>query len=180
MDTLLLSGEIADAVHFLAATLGMETDGASAGIALHDPVSGGLTLNLGVIEGDEHRLSLKINYRYPVTKGYADCAPILNGKFTSAGFALDSEVHKAKLYVPEDSPLVSTLLRVYREQTGLEGQPKSIGGGTYAKALPNIVAFGPIFPGEEVREHKPDEYISVDNLMRNAQIIAAAMYEMAK
>ena len=86
----------------------------------------------------------------------------------------------AKLYVPEDSPLVSTLLRVYREQTGLEGQPKSIGGGTYAKALPNIVAFGPIFPGEEVREHKPDEYISVDSLMRNAQIIADAMYEMAK
>lgn len=71
-----------------------------------------------MINGDEHRLSLKINYRYPVTKGYADCAPILNGKFASAGFTLDSEVHKAKLYVPEDSPLVSTLLRVYREQTG--------------------------------------------------------------
>jgi acetylornithine deacetylase/succinyl-diaminopimelate desuccinylase-like protein len=49
-----------------------------------------------------------------------------------------------------------------------------------AQALPNIVAFGPIFPGEEVREHKPDEYISVDSLMRNAQIIAAATYEMAK
>jgi len=180
LDTLPLSGEVANAVHFLAATLGMETDGASAGIAIHDAVSGGLTLNLGVINGDEHRLSLKINYRYPVTKGYADCAPILNGKFASAGFTLDSEVHKAKLYVPEDSPLVSTLQRVYREQTGLEDQPKSIGGGTYAKALPNIVAFGPIFPGEEVREHKPDEYISVDSLMRNAQIIAAAMYEMAK
>ncbi len=63
LDTLPLSEEIADAVHFLTATLGMETDGASAGIALHDAVSGGLTLNLGVIDGDEHRLSLKINYR---------------------------------------------------------------------------------------------------------------------
>ena len=58
--------------------------------------------------------------------------------------------------------------------------PIAIGGGTYATELPNIVAFGSIFPGEEVREHKPDEYISVDSLMRNAQIIAAAMYEMAK
>ncbi len=158
----------------------METDGASAGIALHDAVSGGLTLNLGVINGDEHRLSLKINYRYPVTKGYADCAPILNGKFASAGFTLDSEVHKAKLYVPADSPLVST------PTAGLPGADRA---GRSAKihrrrhlcqALPNIVAFGPIFPGEEVREHKPDEYISVDSLMRNAQIIAAAVYEMAK
>lgn len=158
----------------------METDGASAGIALHDAVSGGLTLNLGVINGDEHRLSLKINYRYPVTKGYADCAPILNGKFASAGFTLDSEVHKAKLYVPADSPLVSTLLRVYREQTGWKISQNPSAAAPMPRALPNIVAFGPIFPGEEVREHKPDEYISVDSLMRNAQIIAAAMYEMAK
>ena len=180
LDTLPLTGDLANSVHFLAETLGMETDGASAGIAIQDDVSGKLSLNLGTIEGDETHLSLTINYRYPVTKSYDDCAPILNARFAEAGFTRDSEVHKAKLYIPEDSPLVSTLLRVYREQTGLEGAPKSIGGGTYAKALPNIVAFGPIFPGEEVREHKADEYISVDSLMRNAQIIAAAMYEMAK
>ena len=180
LDTLPLTGELADSIHFLAATLGMETDGASAGIALHDDVSGKLSLNLGTIEGDETHISLNINYRYPVTKAYTDCAPILNAKFAEAGFTLSSEVHKPKLYVPEDSPLISTLLKVYREQTGFDGSPKSIGGGTYAKALPNIVAFGPIFPGEEVREHKPDEYISVDSLMKNAQIIAAAMYELAK
>ena len=82
--------------------------------------------------------------------------------------------------MPEDSELVRTLMKVYREQTGLEGKPKSIGGGTYAKSLPNIVAFGPIFPGDEIREHKPDEFLELSRLMENAQIIAAAMYEMAK
>ena len=61
-----------------------------------------------------------------------------------------------------------------------DSKPKSIGGGTYAKMLPNVVAFGPIFPGDEVREHKPDEYITIDNLVKNAQIIAAAMYALAK
>ena len=45
---------------------------------------------------------------------------------------------------------------------------------------PNTLAFGPIFPGDEVREHKPDEFIEIHNLIKNAQIIAAAMYEMAK
>ena len=180
LDTLPLSGKAADAIHFLASALGMETDGASAGIALHDALSGGLTLNLGTLNADSCRMVLKINYRYPVTKAYEDCAPILNAKFTEAGFCLESEVHKTKLYIPEDSPLVQTLMKVYREQTSLDGDPKCIGGGTYAKALPNTLAFGPIFPGDEVREHKPDEYISIDNLMKNAQIIAAAMYEMAK
>lgn len=180
LDTLPFSGEAAEAVHFLAATLGMETDGKSAGIALHDGVSGALTLNLGTLDGNESGMSLKINYRYPVTKEYDDCAPLLNRKFAAAGFRTDAEFHKAKLYIPEDSALVSTLLKVYKEQTGLEGSPKCIGGGTYAKMLPNILAFGPVFPGDEVREHKPDEFIEIPKLMKNAQIIAAAMYEMAK
>ena len=180
LDQLPLSSEVADPIHFLATKLGMETDGKSADIGLYDEVSGGLTLNLGTITADEGKLSLKINYRYPVTKTYDDCGPAFNQAFTDAGFALDSEVHKAKLYIPSDSELVSTLLKVYEEQTGLIGTAKCIGGGTYAKMLPNTLAFGPIFPGDEIREHKPDEYIGIDNLMKNAQIIAAAMYEMAK
>ena len=125
-------------------------------------------------------MSMKINYRYPVPFSYDDCGPRFNKAFTDAGFVIENEVHKAKLYIPEDSQLVSTLLKVYTEQTGLTGKAKCIGGGTYAKMLPNTLAFGPIFPGDEVREHKPDEYIGIDNLMKNAQIIAHAMYAMAK
>lgn len=180
MDALPLSEELAEAVHFLTERLCMETDGASAGIALHDDISGGLTLNWGTISGDEAKLSMKINYRYPVTFAYDDCGPAFNKLFTDAGFVKEQEVHKSKLYIPADSKLVSSLLKVYKEHTGLDGEPKSIGGGTYAKSIPNLLAFGPIFPGDEIREHKPDEYIEIDNLIRNAQIIAAAMYELAK
>ena len=180
LDTLPLEGELAEAIHFLAQKLGMETDGASAGIYLHDDVSGELSLNWGTIEGNGETFSLKINYRYPVTYSYEDCGPAFNEAFRQAGFTLDSEVHKAKLYIPADSQLVSSLMKVYTEQTGLEGSPKSIGGGTYAKAISNLLAFGPIFPGDEIREHKPDEYISIESLVKNAQIIAAAMYELAK
>ena len=180
LDTLPFEGEVADAIHFLAATLAMESDGKSAGIYLHDDVSGELTLNWGTLTADDGSMSMKINYRYPVTKTYEDCAPILDAAFAKAGFVKDAELHKAKLYIPEDSQLVQTLLRVYREHTGLEGKAKCIGGGTYAKMLPNILAFGPIFPGDEVREHKPDEFLEIPKLMKNAQIIASAMYQMAK
>ena len=180
LDTLPLEGQTREVIHFLAETLGMETDGRSAGIALCDEVSGKLTLNWGTLHIENGKLQMKINYRYPVTKSYSDCAPLLDAKFAAAGFTKAAELHKAKLYVPEDSELVRTLMKVYREQTGLEGKPKSIGGGTYAKSLPNIVAFGPIFPGDEIREHKPDEFLELSRLMENAQIIAAAMYEMAK
>ena len=66
------------------------------------------------------------------------------------------------------------------EQTGEKAELKSIGGGTYAKSMPSLVAFGPIFPGDEVREHKPDEYMEIERVLQNAEIIAAAMYELAK
>lgn len=180
LDTLPFEGEVRDAIHFLATTLGMETDGRSAGIYLYDDVSGELTLNWGTLHADDRKLTLIINYRYPVTKHYADCAPILDAKFAEAGFIKDKETSKEKLYMSADSELVKLLLGVYKKHTGVDGTPISIGGGTYAKSLPNILAFGPIFPGDEVREHKPDEFIEIPKLMKNAQIIASAMYEMAK
>lgn len=180
LDTLPFEGDLQDAIHFLAQTLGMETNGKSAGIFLQDDVSGELTLNWGTLNADEEKLSLVINYRYPVTKEFSDCAPILNSKFAQAGFVKEKETYKDKLYMDADSELVKTLLKVYKEHTGIDGQPKCIGGGTYAKSLPNILAFGPIFPGDEVREHKPDEFLEIPKLMKNTQIIASAMYEMAK
>ena len=79
-----------------------------------------------------------------------------------------------------ETEAVQKLMKVYTEYSGRSDAPKSIGGGTYAKSMPNVVAFGPIFPGDEVREHKPDEFIEIPKLMKNAQIIASAMYEMAK
>ena len=45
--------------------------------------------------------------------------------------------------------------------------------------LPNVLAFGPIFPGDEVREHKPDEFMEISRLIDNANILAEAIYAMA-
>ena len=184
LDKLPLGGEEARAVSFLAGRIGMEWDGASLGIGMEDEESGKLTLNLGVIEGQscggELTLSVKLNYRYPVTKKFEDCGPQVEAAFKEAGFFMASLNHKASLYMEPDSPLVSRLLEVYARLTGQEARPKCIGGGTYAKMMPNTLAFGPIFPGDEVREHKPDEYMELERLVDNAEILAEAMYELAK
>ncbi len=180
MCSLPLSEPLAAKIRFLAEHIGMETDGASAGIALQDKVSGKLSLNLGRIDGNGKSLSLWINYRYPVTFSYEDCGPRFNTLFRDAGFEILREGYKDKLYIPEDSELVTKLMQVYRDQTGRSEPLKCIGGGTYAKSIPNLLAFGPIFPGDELCEHKPDEYITIDSLIKNTQIMAHAMYELAK
>ena len=71
------------------------------------------------------------------------------------------------------------LLEVYRDATGDNAPPKCIGGGTYAKMLPNVVAFGPLFAGDPVTEHQPDECIDLERLVQNAQIIANAIVKLA-
>ena len=172
-------GGLADALSFLAHKLGMECDGTSLGIAMSDEVSGILTTHLGVITGDATSLEVKLNYRYPVTKSFDGCGPVVKAAFEAAGFERTAAGHKEKLYMPPSHPLVEKLLKVYSGCTGLEPAPKSIGGGTYAKMIPNVLAFGPIFPGDEVREHKPDEFMELSRLLDNANIIAEAMYAMA-
>lgn len=172
-------GEFATLLAFLADKLGMDTVGKASGIHLWDDVSGDLSLNWGVMTADDHHMELVINYRYPVTFSFDDCGPAFQALFEKQGFQV-KQVHKEKLYIPADSSLVKILLNVYHDHTGIDGKPVCIGGGTYAKCLPNILAFGPIFPGDEVREHKPDEFMEIPKLMKNARIIAAAMYEMAR
>ena len=180
MANLPLCPELLEKVRFLADKIGMECDGTSAGIGLQDEPSGKLSLNLGTIEADEKSITLCINYRYPVTCSYDACAPVFNSLMADNGFGILREFHKEQLYIPADSQLVKTLVGIYSRHTGGTEPAKCIGGGTYAKSMPNMVAFGPVFPGDILCEHKADEHITLDNLMRNACIIASAMYELAK
>lgn len=180
LNKLELKGKIKAAISLIAEKIGTEYNGKSLGIYMEDEVSGYLTMNLGVLESDGKTLVAKLNYRYPVTKTFDMCQPIVKKEFENVGFTLTSGAYKEKIYMEPESELVKKLLSVYTEYTGNEAAPKSIGGGTYAKMMKNVLAFGPIFPGDEVREHKPDEFMEISRLLDNAAIFAKAMYELAK
>ena len=91
------------------------------------------------------------------------------------GASCECVYHVRPLYTPSDSPVLGALLSAYREVTGDESRPISIGGGTYAKAMPHMVAFGPNFPGHENREHMEDEYILVDDFLKLEEIYERAL-----
>ena len=179
MNQLPLEGQLAKAIKLLAEKIGMETDGKSLGINLWDEVSQGLTNNMGTISADSSELTVGLNYRYPVTKSFDQCGPQVKAQFEESGFYNIVSRHDEQLYVSPESELVQKLMKVYTEYSGRSDAPKSIGGGTYAKSMPNVVAFGPIFPGDEVREHKPDEFMELSRLVDNAIIYANSIYALA-
>lgn len=172
-------GDAADCIAFLADRIGMECHGESLGLAMRDDL-GPLTFNLGVMKLKDDALSLSFTIRYPVSKTYDDVFPRVERAFTLGGFTLTDQWSKPSLYVSPESELIRKLSKVYEEQTGSAAALKTLGGGTYAKSMPNLVAFGPIFPGDVVREHQANEYVPVEWVLRNAEIIGAAMYELAQ
>jgi succinyl-diaminopimelate desuccinylase len=173
-------GEVKDLLKFLDTYIGLETDGKSFGVALEDKESGKLSFNVGAIQLTEAKLIMALNLRYPVTFTYEDMMTPFYRRIGDTGLRIENMIHQKPLFFPTGHPLVKTLQKVYTEQTGQEATLLAIGGGTYAKTIPNIVAFGPIFPGEPDLDHQSNEYIRIEHLLLNASIYAHALYELAR
>lgn len=172
--------DILDFIKFYNEYVGLETDGEAFGVGLRDDVSGNLSFNVGTIDINEDRAKMTVNLRYPVTCTFEEMMKGVNATLEGSGIRVENMQYQKPLYFPEDHPIIKTLSKVYEEQTGAKAGLLSIGGGTYAKEMPNIVAFGPLFPGEPELIHQANEYIKIEDLIKNTKIYAQAIYELAK
>lgn len=164
---------------FVLERIGREYHGESLGIHYVDEETGETSLNLGVIQYDGQKMQFTLDIRYPKNAVAQDVDASVEKCLKEYGFEIGSLEHSQLLYVSKESELVTKLVKVYSELTGDHQEPMAIGGGTYAKHFPNMVAFGPVFPGEPDVIHQPDEHIEVKKLMDALKIIAAAMYELS-
>ncbi len=138
-----------------------------------------MTVNAGLLSLDERHASLTLDIRCPVTQPLDWLIGVVQAKAGAAGARLTVIEQQQPLYAAQNSPLVAKLLTVYRENTGLPAVPLAIGGGTYARTMPNIVAFGPLFPGDEEVAHKAGEYIRIQSLLAMAALYREALRSLA-
>lgn len=175
-----LKGEQGEFFSAFNSRVGFETDGKSLAVAMEDEVSGPLTACVGVVKAEKGRVSFTINMRYPVTAKEQDITGPFEETFRGADMAVESVSKSLPLYMPPESRLIKALQKVYAEETGQEATLLAIGGGTYAKTMPNVVAFGPVFPGQDYKIHEEDERWAVEDIMKNAHIMARALAELAE
>lgn len=151
-----------------------ETDGASAGAAASDEISGELTLALDILNLENGEISGDIDIRFPVCESVAGVSEKLGKALEKAGFS--HEISGVEPHcVPSDSAFVRTLLDAYESVTGKKGECLAIGGGTYVHGIPGGVAFGCEVAGEDNRIHGADEFIRTEALCENAKIFAEAI-----
>ncbi len=162
--------------------IGFNHYGENIGCGLSDDISGKLNFNPGVIKIEDGKIILTVNVRYPIKSSAEEVYEGIKKSIKGSGLELiEDESDMKPLYVEKDNFLVEKLMEVYREQTGdVDSEPITIGGGTYARAMKNAVAFGPMFPGQDDVAHQKDEYISIDHLMKITKIYSKALYELAK
>lgn len=143
---------------------------------------GNLTFNVGIIDTNDERVNATIDVRYPLTittDEFAKHADNMVAIFTDAGLTVDSTKIGPSLYISPDSDLVKSLYDAYVKGTGdTENKPYTIGGGTYAKAFKNIVAFGPEMVGFDYNIHMTDEYMPLDHLRKAVKVYVHAILNL--
>lgn len=167
------------ALTFIAEAVGEDATGSRLFGDVSDEPSGRLSFNIAGLTLNSEKSEIRIDIRIPVL---ADKDQLVAKLAKIAGrYQLDYEEfdYLAPLYVPKDSELVSTLMAIYQEKTGDTSPAMSSGGATFARTMPNCVAFGALFPGAEQTEHQANERASLDDLYRAMDIYAETIYRLA-
>lgn len=161
---------------FIDDAIGLETDGASLGIACSDKESGALTVNLGRVDITDKMCRALIDIRYPVTADSSEILDRISERASYDGLRTELINHEPPLSVGSDAPVISILSKAYEGVMGEKPELYSTGGGTYARTLGNNgVAFGPVFKNDPPHIHDVDESISEENFLRHIRICYEAI-----
>ncbi len=165
---------------FYMQTIGWDLNGERIGIALCDEQSGILTLNVGTLSATAEEITIGIDIRYPVTFTEEEVQGRVEEAVRDYGVSVKKTSGTAPIYMDKDKDVIRELMAAYREVTKDPAEPIVIGGGTYARAMEGIVAFGPHFPGKAGTEHQANEYLDLEDLESARQIYKRALLRLAQ
>lgn len=87
----------------------------------------------------------------------------------------------APIFVSKEKPFLQIMADTYDELSDGLKNDFTLGHGTsYAKAMPNTVAWGPVFYDEDECCHVANEYISLEKLLRATHIYSVALARMVE
>lgn len=153
-----------DFVKFYNSHLGTACDGSGVGLKFADEY-GDLTFCNGIVKTTDGVISCTIDIRVPVTLKKEEILKMCEGKLEDENGKIEIGEIGEPLFFPRESPLVNALYKAYVDVTGdTKNEPMVIGGGTYAKSLKNIIAFGPEKLGMDYHIHGADEFILVSEM----------------
>ena len=165
---------------------GQDLFGTGLGLTESDPIWGRYLVNVATVKSrDDGKLRLEIVLRRPPPrtgpqiKAYlAKIVAGFNAK-TGAKLVMDGYWDDEPLSFDPEAKIVKRLLAAYTAATGEPATRAVAGGGTYAKRLPNSIAFGMWFQDKPYPGHDVDEKVSIEDLHRGTRVLIAALSDIA-
>lgn len=185
------NGEQADVLRGLNETFPFgETNGAHAGLECSDSESGALTCVFSIFMMHADGCEGTVDVRFPVSKRLAWVKQTEREAFARFGCDIVGYMGDEPHRVDENSEFVQALLRVYERVEGEKGCCIAIGGGTYVHNVEGGVAFGaerrkkpydkerPDEGKTDYHMHGADEWVTADELLRDAVLFAEVIIEL--
>ncbi|UQS82288.1 Sapep family Mn(2+)-dependent dipeptidase [Bombilactobacillus folatiphilus] len=178
-DQQLVTGALADYFQWLERSFHEKHFGQGLGLTLEDAASGKLIQTPYSLQKQSQNLILKVAMRYPVSYTEQQVTAGLKKVVPPNSQVQVIRSLPSVLHDPTD-PRVSQLSQIYQQVTGLDATPVTTTGATYARVMPNIVAFGPSFPGQKGIAHRQDEWMKLSDLLTMMEIYTQAIYTMTR
>lgn len=143
--------------------------------AIEDELSN-TSINFGIINGNEEKVSLNFDMRFAV-KSNVETVKELMKKVERENVKLENLAGVEPLFFDRNTPMIKALKKAYEDVSGdKENEMEVIGGGTYAKAINNCIAFGGEFPNSyDARIHGANERIKIEDIKKQIEIYIEAI-----
>ncbi len=176
-------GSAMNCLSFLNEKIGEDYYGKELGFYEDDPWVDGefmhyTTVVPTVLKIDPHQTILNLNMR----TRYGMTEERIRRVFDSLGkefhFSYGIHAYMDPLWVPQEQPFIRFMGEAYEEATGLKNDYILAHGTSYAKSMPNIVCWGPVFTGTPEYAHKEDERISIKTVLSAAHVYTLFLAKM--
>lgn len=163
--------------------------GEALDIKCQDEISGELTCVASIIKLIDNQLELHLNIRYPIFSDIKNILENIHQKSSNNGFKMKVLRNSMPSYFDKESPYVKTLMEAYNFVIKDKLQPYTMGGGSYARKIPNGVGFGPGLAIDTTSLglskghgscHSPNEVQSISNLYKAIEIYVLALIGLDK
>ncbi len=167
----------------LVQTLAGDKHGVAAGVNRVDPDLGDTSHACSIAHVEGRNLFLTFDIRFPASTKAQEISDRLKAFYQEHG--LEIKVLRFDDALPKDphAPLISKLTEIVNEVKGTKLEPYTMGGGTYARRLPNAYGFGldgdmprpDFFPPGHGGVHQPNEAINLDEYFQSLKILIKAI-----
>ncbi len=182
-------------LHLLRSVSNMSKEyyGENFDIAYRDEVSGPTTCAATILSLEKGRIVLTLNIRYAITADTDKLFSCLMIHAQKAGFSWKKDRNSKPNYFPRQHPAVDLLTNTYNELTGEKKEAFVMGGGTYARKLPNAFAYGiggmeedtidkiiknKLFQPGHGGAHEPDEGLNLRLFLKAMKIYTMSIIAM--